>query len=194
MTYANPSPMGLRSPLLAPLARNWDILFFRGLLAILFGAAAVAWPTLALATLVWLFGIFAFADGVFSLIAGIRGGDSRMPRWWLIVVGLAGIAAGILAVSWTGMTALLLITFIGVWAIVHGVFEVAGAIALRREIDNEWMLILHGALSVLFGLYIVIFPGAGALAVVWVIGIYAILAGIMMLGLALRLRRHAQQA
>ena len=119
---------------------------------------------------------------------------AMMPRWWLIVVGIAGVAAGIIAAVYPEVTALLLVTFIGVWSIVRGVFEIAGAIAIRREIDNEWMLILLGALSVLFGLYVVIFPGAGALAIVWVIGIYAIVGGIMMVGFALRLRRHHQRA
>lgn len=193
MTYAEPGPMGLRSPLLAPLARNWGLILLRGVIAILFGVAAVAWPGITLVSLIWLFAAFAFADGVFSFIAGVTGG-AMMPRWWLIVVGIAGVAAAIIAAVYPEVTAILLVTFIGVWSIVRGVFEIAGAIAVRREIDNEWMLILLGALSVLFGLYVVIFPGAGALAIVWVIGVYAVVGGIMMVGFALRLRRHHQGA
>jgi uncharacterized membrane protein HdeD (DUF308 family) len=189
MTFANPSSTGLRSPLLAPLARNWGLIALRGVLAVLFGIICIVWPGMALTTLIWLFAIYAVVDGIFSVGAGITGG-SMMPRWWLIVVGLAGIVVGLIAAFNPGATALVLLTFIGAWCIVRGVFEIIGAIAVRREIDNEWTLILSGALSVLFGLYVFIFPGAGALAILTVIGIFAIIAGVMMVGFALRLRRH----
>lgn len=189
MTFANPSPMGLRSPLLTPLARNWGLIALRGVLAILFGVICIAWPGMALVTLIWLFAAFAIVDGVFSVAAGITGG-TMMPRWWLIVVGLAGVVAGLIAAFNPGATTLVLLVFIGAWLVVRGVFEIMGAIAIRREIDNEWMLILGGALSVLFGLYVIIFPGGGALAILLAIGIYAIIAGVMMVGFALRLRRH----
>ena len=96
----------------------------------------------------------------------------------LVVVGLLGIAAGIVTFAWPGITAILLVLFIGAWALVHGIFEIIGAIKLREEIDNEWMLILGGALSVLFGLIVLIAPGAGALGLIWAIA------------LALRLRKH----
>lgn len=189
MTFANPSPVGLRSPLLAPLARNWGLVALRGVLAILFGIVCIVWPGMALTTLIWLFAIYAIVDGIFSVGAGITGG-SMMPRWWLIVVGLAGIVAGLIAAFNPGATALVLLTFIGAWLVVRGIFEIIGAIAVRREIDNEWMLILGGALSVLFGLYVIIFPGGGALAILLAIGIFSIIGGVMMVGFALRLRRH----
>jgi uncharacterized membrane protein HdeD (DUF308 family) len=112
-----------------------------------------------------------------------------MPRWWLIAVGVAGIGAALLAVFMPEMTAMLLVTFIGLWALVKGLFEIVGAIAVRKEIDSEWMLIFGGALSVLFGLAAVIAPGAGALALLWLIGIYAILSGAMLIAFALRLRK-----
>ena len=96
------------------------------------------------------------------------------PTWWLIVVGLLGIAAGGVTIFWPGATALVLILLIGGWAIAHGIFEIIGAIQLRKEIDNEWWLILAGALSVIFGLMVLVAPGAGALALVWVIGAYSI--------------------
>jgi uncharacterized membrane protein HdeD (DUF308 family) len=113
-----------------------------------------------------------------------------VPTWWLIVVGVAGIAAGILTFLWPGITAFVLIIFIGAWAIVHGIFEIVGAIRLRKEIDNEWWLILAGALSVIFGLIVLIAPGAGALGLIWVIGAYSIAFGILLVGLSLRLRKH----
>jgi uncharacterized membrane protein HdeD (DUF308 family) len=189
MAFAN-STTGPRSPLLTPLARNWGLIALRGVLAILFGIVCIAWPGVALTTFIWLFAVFALVDGVFSIGAAITGG-SMMPRWWLAVVGIAGIAAGLIAAFNPGATALVLLTFIGAWSIVRGIFEIAGAIAVRKEIDNEWMLILGGAISVLFGLYVLIFPGEGALAILVVIGIWSIIAGVMMIGFAFRLRRHS---
>jgi uncharacterized membrane protein HdeD (DUF308 family) len=179
--------------LLQALARNWWLLLLRGVGAILFGVLTFVWPGISLTALILMYGVFALADGVFSVAAAVMGG-APAPRWWLALVGLLGIAVGILTFVMPGVTAIVLLMFIAGWAIVTGVLQIIGAIRLRKEIDNEWMLILLGALSVLFGLYVVIFPGAGALAIVWVIGIYAILAGLMMVGFALRLRRHHHAA
>src|SRR5213078_2090740 len=106
--------------------------------------------------------------------------------WWLVVVGLLGIAAGIATFVMPGITAILLVLFIGAWALVHGIFEIIGAIQLRKEIDNEWMLILGGIVSVLFGAVILISHGAGALGLVWAIAAYSIVFGIMFVALALR--------
>ncbi|MFL4984901.1 MAG: HdeD family acid-resistance protein [Xanthobacteraceae bacterium] len=113
-----------------------------------------------------------------------------MPTWWLVVVGILGILAGLVTFLWPGVTALVLIFFIGGWAIAHGIFEIVGAIKLRKEIDNEWWLILAGALSVVFGIIVLIAPGAGALALVWIIGVYSLAFGVLLVGLSLRLRRH----
>jgi uncharacterized membrane protein HdeD (DUF308 family) len=159
-------------------------------MAILFGVLAFIWPGITLTVLVLLFGAYALVDGVFALIAAFSGGAKPVPTWWLIVVGVAGIAAGIVTFVWPGMTAFVLIIFIGAWAIVHGIFEIVGAVRLRKEIDNEWWLILAGALSVIFGLIVLIAPGAGALGLIWVIGAYSIAFGILLVGLSLRLRKH----
>jgi uncharacterized membrane protein HdeD (DUF308 family) len=172
------------------LARGWWVLLLRGIAAIVFGVLAFAWPGLTLVTLVLLYGAFALVDGIISLIAAFTGGAKPVPTWWLIVIGLIGIAAGIVTFLWPGMTAILLVIFIGAWALVHGIFEIIGAIQLRKEIDNEWMLILSGVLSVLFGVVVLVAPGAGALGLIWAIAAYSILFGITFVGLALRLRRH----
>jgi uncharacterized membrane protein HdeD (DUF308 family) len=172
------------------LARGWWVLLLRGIAAIVFGVLAFAWPGLTLVTLVLLYGAFALVDGIISLIAAFTGGAKPVPAWWLIVIGLIGIAAGIVTFLWPGMTAILLVIFIGAWALVHGIFEIIGAIQLRKEIDNEWMLILSGVLSVLFGVVVLVAPGAGALGLIWAIAAYSILFGITFVGLALRLRRH----
>jgi Short repeat of unknown function (DUF308) len=117
----------------------------------------------------------------------LRMGD----RWWLALVGLLGIAVGILTFAWPGITALVLLLFIAGWAIATGVLQIVGAIRLRKEIENEWLLIASGVLSVIFGLILAAQPGTGALALLYVIGIYAILYGILEIWLSLRLREHA---
>jgi uncharacterized membrane protein HdeD (DUF308 family) len=111
-------------------------------------------------------------------------------RWWLAIVGLLGIAAGLLTFLMPGLTALVLLFFIAGWAIATGVFEIIGAIKLRKEIDNEWLLILGGIISVLFGVGMMLAPGAGALALVWVIGAYSVVMGVIFVALAFRLKKH----
>ncbi len=179
------------SSLLHALAPGWWVLVLRGAVAILFGILALSWPGLTLATLVLLYGAFAAADGVLALWAAFRGGAKPYPTWWLVIVGLLGIAAGIVTFSYPALTAVLLVMFIGAWALVHGIFEIVGAIRLRKEIDNEWLLILSGLVSVIFGLLVLAAPGAGALALVWLIAIYAIAFGILTIGLGLRLKSYA---
>lgn len=172
------------------LAKNWWLLLLRGIAGILFGILAFAWPGITLLSLVILYGFYALVDGLFAILAAIKGGNIE-SRWWLILIGLLGVAAGLATFFWTGITALVLIMFIGSWALIHGIFEIIGAIKIRKEIDNEWWLILSGALSVLFGLAVLIMPGTGALALIWLIGAYAIVFGGMLVGFAFRLKKHS---
>ncbi len=176
-------------PMLPLLARNWSLILLRGICAVLFGILAFAWPGVTLLTLVTLYGVYAAMDGIFSIGAAIRGGTCA-PRWWLALVGVISLGAAIAAFVYPGMTAMLLVMFIGSWAIAHGIFEIIGAIQIRKEIEGEWLLILHGAVSVLFGLVLLFQPGKGALALVWLIAMYAIFAGFLLIILALRLRRY----
>jgi uncharacterized membrane protein HdeD (DUF308 family) len=197
MTTLQPDrPAGLRvgATTLHALAKTWWLTLLRGLAAIIFGVLAFIWPGLTLFTLVLLYGAYALVDGVISLVAAFTGSAKPVPTWWLIVVGLLGIAAGLVTFLWPGITALVLIIFIGAWAIAHGVFEIVGAIKLRKEIDNEWWLILAGALSVIFGLIVLVAPGAGALGLVWAIGAYSVVFGILLVGLSLRLRKHRHES
>jgi uncharacterized membrane protein HdeD (DUF308 family) len=168
--------------------RNWWALALRGAAAILFGLLAFLWPDLTLAALVLLFGAYALWDGVFALFSGIRQ-RGKDQRWWVMVIrGLVGIAAGILTFLWPEMTALALVYFIASWAVVTGVLEIVTAIELRKEIQGEWLLVFSGVLSVIVGVAMIFLPGAGALALVWLIASYAIALGILMLVLAFRLR------
>ena len=184
--------LGAGAAILHGLAKNWWVLLLRGLAAIVFGVLAFAWPGITIVSLIILYGAYALVDGLFALFAAIGGSTGAAPRWWMAVVGIAGVVAGLIAFAWPGITALTILMLIGAWAIVSGIFEIIGAVRLRKEIDNEWTLILHGALSVLFGVLLMAMPGTGALAMIWVIGAYAIAAGILMVALAFRLKSHAR--
>jgi uncharacterized membrane protein HdeD (DUF308 family) len=190
MTASEHIPMNPPGLLLHALAQNWWLLLLRGLCAILFGVLTFIWPGLTLVTLVLFYGAFALVDGVLAIIAAIKGGDPA-PRWWLAILGVFGIAAGVLTFLWPGLTALVLLFFIAGWAIAVGVMQVIGAIKLRHEIEGEWLLIAGGVLSVIFGLVMLAMPGAGALALIFVIGAYAIVYGALLVSFSLRLRRHS---
>jgi uncharacterized membrane protein HdeD (DUF308 family) len=177
--------------MLAFMARNWWVLLIRGILAIAFGVLAFLWPGLALASLVLLFGAYALLDGVASIVIGLTGRGVQENRLWLILGGVFGVLVGVLTFVWPGITELALVYFIAAWAIITGVFSVVAAVQLRKEIENEWLLGIAGAVSVLAGLYMAAFPGAGALALIWLIAAYAIVFGVLMIGLALRLRGMA---
>jgi uncharacterized membrane protein HdeD (DUF308 family) len=181
--------VGLGSAMVHALAKNWWMLLLRGIAAIVFGLLALAWPGMTLVTLILFYGAYVLVDGVLAVFAAITGGTPA-PRWWLAVVGLLGIAAGLLTFLMPGVTALVLLYFIAGWAIATGVFQIIGAIRLRHEIDNEWLLILGGIISVLFGGAMFAAPGAGALALVTVIGIYAIVIGVLLVALSFRLKKH----
>lgn len=177
-------------PILQVLSENWWLMLLRGVCAVIFGILAFVWPGLSLLTLVILFGIYALLDGFFALIAAVLGRHKSTPLWWLILVGLISVAAGIITFAYPQKTALILVIFIGSWALVRGIFEIIGAIRLRNEIQNEWLLIALGMLSVIFGAAILVNPGAGALALVWLIGAYAIAFGLPMIWFAFRLRKQ----
>ena len=186
---AMPAPTLTPPTLLHTLSRYWWLILLRGIAFIVFGVLAFMWPGLTIVTLVLFYGAFALVDGVLALAHAIMGGDMG-SRWWLALVGVAGIAVGVLTFMWPGLTALLLLVFIACWAIVLGVFQIAGAIKLRKEIDNEWTLILSGALSVLFGVVLLVAPGPGAVGLIWVIAAYAVVFGVLLVMLSFRLKKH----
>jgi uncharacterized membrane protein HdeD (DUF308 family) len=172
------------------LARNWWVFVVRGVLAVAFGVGAFALPGMTLKALVLVYGAYALADGVMAAVCAFgrhRPGDD-FP-WSMLFVGLAGIVAGVLTFFFPGLTALVLLYLIAAWHVVRGTFEIAAAIRLRKEIEGEGWLILAGALSVLFGLFLYVRPGAGALALVWTIGAFAIAFGLITLLLGFRLRK-----
>jgi uncharacterized membrane protein HdeD (DUF308 family) len=174
------------------LTRNWWAFALRGIVAIALGVLAFFVPGPTLVALIAVFAAYAIFDGILAIVAGAgsRGG----PGWWMILGGIAGIAIGILTIYSPGTTAIALVLLIGVWAVVTGMGEVVFAFTMRRVIDREWLLALSGVISVAFGVLLLLSPGSGVLAVLWLIGYYAIFAGIMYLGLAFRLRRMGNRA
>ena len=170
------------------LLGNWWMLLVRGLAGVLFAALAIVWPGITLTALVFLFGAYAVVDGVFALwLGGVAAQANR--RWWpFLLEGIAGIGAGVLSFVAPGAVALALVLLIAAWAIVTGIAEILAAIELRKVIDGEWVLGLAGILSVVFGILVAAQPGAGALALIWVIAGYALLFGIMLIVLAFRVR------
>jgi uncharacterized membrane protein HdeD (DUF308 family) len=174
------------------LARYWWMILLRGILAILFGLLVFAWPGITLLSLVFLFGFYALADGIANVVTAI-GGRGEQEHWWvLLLLGVAGGALGILTFLNPGLTALALLFYIAVWAIVTGVLQIVAAVRLRREIEGEFWLALAGAASVGLGLLLLARPGEGALAVLWIIGFYAILFGVVLLILAFKARAFAR--
>jgi len=176
--------------MLDPLARNWGFIMFRGILAILFGILTFAWPGLTLLTLVIFYGVYVLFDGGTALVAALTKG-APAPRWWLALVGLLGLAVGVVTLLWPGITGLILLYFIAGWSIASGILQIVGAIRLRKEMEGEWLLIVSGILAVLFGLLIMAFPAAGALGLAFAIGAFAIVEGVLMVAFSLRLRKLA---
>ena len=178
--------------MLETLSRHWWAVALRGVAAILFGVLALVWPGITVFALVILFGAYALVDGAFTLAAGFGnrdGGRTRGSRAWLFVRGIAGILTGIIAAVWPGITALALLWVIALWAMMTGVLEIVAAFQLRTEMRHERLLALSGALSVLFGVLLVVWPAAGVLTLIVLIGVAAIAFGITLLMLGLRLRQ-----
>ncbi|MDP9849906.1 HdeD family acid-resistance protein [Streptosporangium lutulentum] len=166
------------------LARTWWVYLIRGLCALLFGLLALIWPGITLYALVVVFGVYAIANGVFELFSSGRGG----ARSWMVVSGVGSILIGAAVLLWPGITALVLLLLIAAWAVVVGILEIVAAIRLRRVAAGEWTFVVSGALAVLFGVLLFLWPVASAMAVLWLIGVMAILYGISLVAMAFRLR------
>jgi uncharacterized membrane protein HdeD (DUF308 family) len=170
------------------LSRSWWAVALSGVAAVLFGILTLSWPRLAVATLVIFFGAFALVDGISSIITAVEGIELHRMWGWPLAHGIAGVLAGLVAFAWPRLTAVVLLLVIAVWAIVAGAAQIFAAIELRRDLNNEWIMIAGGALSVLFGVVVILRPGAGALALIGLIGIFAILLGVTRISLGFRLR------
>jgi uncharacterized membrane protein HdeD (DUF308 family) len=170
------------------LSRNWWVLLLRGLIAVVFGVIVWLLPGISLAALVLLFGAYIMADGVLGVGTAITGRKKHEDWWVLLLWGLVGIGIGILTFLMPGVTALVLLFYIAIWAIATGILEIVVAVRLRKEVKGEWIFILSGLASVAFGVLLMARPAAGALAVLWLIGTYAVIFGILLVILAFRAR------
>lgn len=169
-------------------ARNWWLLALRGLLAIIFGLTLFVYPGLALQALITVFAVYALIDGILTIMNAL-GQREHNSRWWVnLLEGVIGVVAGVVALLLPGITALALLYLIAFWAIATGVMQILTAIELRHVIKNEVLLGMAGAASILFGLLIALFPGSGALAILWLIGGYSIVFGLLLIMLAFRVR------
>lgn len=174
-------------------AAHWKVLLFRGVIAIVFGCLALLWPGLTLAMLVGFFAAFALLDGIGAGVMAVRA-RGRRGVWALLLEGVLGIAAAVVAVLYPGMTAIALLIVIAVWAILSGASAIAAATLFERDAESITVLPIFGLLSVLLGIALLIQPLAGALALAWMIALYALVSGVMYVALALRTRRTARLA
>lgn len=170
------------------LSRNWWLVVLRGLLAILFGLSAFVWPDATLVILVWTFGIYALADGLVTVGTGLSRTQTS-PRWWAFLLeGLVNISAAVIALIWPTLAALVIVLLIASWAVLTGILEIAAAVRLRHEINNEWLLAVGGVISIAFGVALFLWPGPGGLALLWTVAAYAIIFGALIVALGFRLR------
>jgi uncharacterized membrane protein HdeD (DUF308 family) len=166
------------------LTQKWWAVALRGILAIVFGIVALAFPGAMLVSLAVVFGAYALVNGVLAIVAafGSRGRDAV----WYVLDGILGIAVGIATFFFPGITAQALVFLIGVWAILTGIFEVVAGFEL--PVKRDWLLVIAGIASIIFGVLVFAYPASGALAIVWLIGIYALAFGVTMLVFGIRLR------
>lgn len=179
--------------MLSLLARNWGLIALRGAAGLLFGLFTLFNPAISLAVLVLLFGAYSLVDGAFTSVAAVINRHDE-PHWTsFLLSGVLGIVIGVITFLWPAVTALALLFLIAAWAVIMGLGEIFAAIRLRKVITGEWILLLAGVVSVLFGAVLFIFPSGGALAIVLWIGAIAIVLGILRLVLAFRLRRWLRE-
>jgi len=173
---------------------DWRWIALRAVAAFIFGVLALLLPGLTLATLVLLFGAFALVDGIFTLAHAFTRGASGSGLVWMILMGVAGIGAGLVTFFWPGITALALLYVIAAWALVTGAFEIAAAIAFREVLTHEWLLVVDGILSfIVAGILFFAAPATGALAIIWAIGFYALFSSGVLAAQAWRLRKFRER-
>jgi len=176
------------------LTERWWVPVLRGLAAIIFGVVALVAPSISLLALVMVWGVYAIADGLFNLMLATRAGRTGEQWGWFLFEALVSIGAGAVTFVYPGITTIVLLYLIAAWAIITGVAEIAAAVKLRSLVSGEWMLGLAGVLSIVFGGILFAAPGAGALAVIWLIGSYAIVFGVLLVGLGVKLHRLHREA
>ena len=180
--------------LVRKLGGAWGWILLRGVASLAFGAMALVWPGITVLVLVVMWGAWAFVDGIAALVTAWQARDQGKPLWPLVVIGVLGVGAGLVTLFAPAIAGVALLAFIAAWAIVTGVFQIVHAIRVRKAIENERMLILSGILSVLIGVFVLLYPASGALALVWVIAVWSIVFGVLLVSAAFRLKRYRDGA
>jgi uncharacterized membrane protein HdeD (DUF308 family) len=170
------------------MARNWWLFALRGVSAVIFGVLALLWPGVTLLVLVLFIGAYLLLDGLLTGVGALRHRDSNRRGWLVLLGSLASIVIGIVTFVWPGLTAVALLYLVTAWAVITGVLEITAAVQLRKDIANEWVLGLAGLASIALGVVLYLWPGAGLLSLVWLVGSYAILFGVLLIMLGFRLR------
>ena len=179
-------------PMLKRLADNWWLFLIQGIASIIFGILALVWPGETLVVLLAILGWFVLFNGALGVIFAIASAVSSRPWGWRLTYGILGVLVGLLILRWPGLTALTILFFVGFWAIMVGITEIVGSIADRNEIPHAWLLALEGIISVLFGIAMVVWPGVGLLTVALLVGIYALIHGLLYCAVAFRVRSMGQ--
>ena len=165
-----------------------SIVLTRGIVSIIIGIVAFVWPGVTISILIGLFALYALFDGAVNLYLGLTRRLGRNPAWGQLLQGVVGILAGIVTLVWPAVTAQLLIFFIGTWAIFNGILQIVAAVRLRKIIRGESLLALGGVMSIVFGLVVIGRPGVAMVGLSWSLGIYAVVSGLVLIALGIRLR------
>lgn len=172
---------------------SWPIVGLRGVLAVLFGVIALLWPKLSVALLVYLFGAYALVDGALAVVGSLTGPLPLRDLWLTLFMGIAGVSLGIAVFVWPEITAVILLYCVAIRAVVLGIMEIVSAVIWREKAVQGWLLFAGGCASALFGLFMLFRPGAGALALLWLIGLYAVVVGVLQVSMALVLRQREHE-
>ncbi|OZE83731.1 hypothetical protein CH304_08635 [Rhodococcus sp. 15-649-1-2] len=178
----------------------WWAVLLRGIVAVIFGIVALVWPGVTVWALVVVFGAYAIVDGISAIIRAVQSRRVESGWVWWLLGGVVSLVAGIVAFVWPGITALAAVFVIGIWAIMGGILEIAGSIRLRKVAGtspgaSHWgMLLFAGIVELLFGLVLVFSPVSGILSIVWLIGVFAVLFGVLFVVSAFQVRSAAKKA
>jgi len=175
----------------------WSLILVRGISLVLLGIVLMAFPIASLTVLIIVMGAWWLIDGIATVFKSIKGRKQQQVWGWGIFTGILGVIAGIIVLSQPALSAILttsfLVWFLGIAALIYGVIGIVTGVRLRKEIKNEWSMILGGILSIVFGIILIISPLVSAMVIVNIIGIAAIIGGITIIIVAFSVRKLAKK-
>ncbi|MCB7135663.1 HdeD family acid-resistance protein [Cellulosimicrobium marinum] len=191
--------MSIPDPILSAFSRTarqvwyWPVL--RGVLAVVLGVVAIAWPQITAAAVIWVIGIFALVDGIVEIVEGVRRRGSGSGTALLVTMGVLSVGVGVVLLAWPGKTAVVLAWIIGFWAVVYGIFQTVASLDLRKVSGSGWWWgVIAGLLALVFGLLVLFNVNAGLVSIVWIIAVFAILWGVMLIAFGFQIRSLGKQA